>query len=344
MKINFKQILASAVFLVALNGFSIEAQEKATDKGFSYMPHFHGAIRARWEGDLDAERSRFQLRNARVTMDGAIAPVIDYFLQVDLCDQGTMKFLDGWARLQITKGLKFQAGQFRMPFGVDPFKAPANYIFSNRSFIGKQVCNVRAVGAKLTYAFPSIPLTLEGGMFNPTSISDHTGWNNSYAYAGRAIYRIGNIKLDAGIQSLRPDMIRINLLDGCVNWTAGRWIVEGEYMNKHYVNNAHKPVHAWNLWADYHMPIKAGVFNKLSFQGRYDGMTAHSNGKRNDQRLLTTTDPARNRVTVGATISYMNKPVWCDIRVDYEKFFYHHGIDPVTGQGDRLVLEMVVRF
>lgn len=332
------------MLLAALVAPGAEAQETTGGNGFSYMPRFHGALRARWEEDLENGMSRYQLRNARVTMDGAIAPAIDYFLQVDLCDRGTMKFLDGWARVEIARGLKIQAGQFRMPFGVDPFKAPANYIFSNRSFIGKQVCNVRAVGAKVTYILPKLPLTLEGGMFNPGTISDHTGWNNSYAYAGRAIYRVGSMKFDAGIQSLRPDKVRINLLDACVNWTAGRWIVEGEYMNKHYVNNAHKPVHAWNLWTDYHMPVKAGVFNKLSFQGRYDGMTAHSNGLRGKEGQLTTTDPARNRVTLGATISYMNKPVWLDLRANYEKYFYRHGAYVAAGQGDRLVVEMVLRF
>ncbi|MDE7385774.1 MAG: OprO/OprP family phosphate-selective porin [Muribaculaceae bacterium] len=343
MRVSRYVTMVAVAVAAATSSLPVYGQETATEK-FNYVPHIHGAMRARWEGELDADRSRFQLRNARVTLDGGIAPTIDYFLQVDLCDQGTMKFLDGWARIKVTKGLAFQAGQFRMPFGVDPFKAPANYIFANRSFIGKQVCNVRAVGAKATYTFDKIPLTLEGGVFNPTSINDHTGWNSSYAYAGRAIYRAGSFKFDAGVQSLRPDGIRINLYDGCINWTSGRWILEGEYMYKHYTNETHAATHAYNVWGDYHMPIKAGAFNRLSFQGRFDGMTAHSSGKRNSDGVLTTNDPARNRVTVGATISYVKKPVWLDIRADYEKYFYHHGVDPVLGQGDRLVLEMVLRF
>lgn len=309
-----------------------------------YKPNIHGAMRARWEDDLDASRSRFQLRNARVSLDGQIASSIDYYLQADICDRGSMKFLDGWARIRVAEGLRIQAGQFRMPAGVDPFRGPASYVFANRSFIGKQVCNVRAVGAKVTYDFPSIPLTVEGGIFNPTGITDHTGWNSSYAYAGRAIYSLGDFKIYAGVQSLRPDGIRINLLDGCVNWTAGRWIVEAEYMNKHYTNNTHKAVHAYNFWADYHIPVKAGVFNRLSFQGRFDGMTAHSDGTRDADGRLTTDDPARNRVTAGATISYISKPVKLDLRANYENSFYHHGFEPSAGQGDRLVLELVLRF
>jgi len=330
--------------IVAVAGMTVTAPAMDATEAFSYVPNIHGAIRARWEDDLNASRSRLVLRNARVSLDGGIAPAIDYFLQVDLCDQGSMKFLDGWARVKVADGLKVQAGRFRMPFGVDPFKGPANYVFSNRSFIGRQVCNVRAVGAKLTYDFSKIPLTIEGGIFNPAGNNDNAGWSSSYAYACRAIYRAGDFKIDAGLQSIRPDMIRINLLDGCLNWTSGRWVLECEYMYKHYTNNTHSAVHAYNVWGNYHMPVKAGIFNRLSFQGRFDGMTDHSSGIRNDSGNLTTTDPARNRITIGTTISYVTKLVWFDIRANFEKYLYHHGIDPVIGQGDRVAIEMVLKF
>lgn len=343
---DMRRMLIMAVMACAAYGGCMAAESVEADKQekISYVPNIHGAIRARWEEDLENSTSRFQLRNARVTLDGRLAPVIDYFLQVDICDQGTMKMLDGWGRIELFKGFKVQAGQFRMPFGVDPFRSPKTNIFSNRSFIGRQVCNVRAVGAKVTYQFDKLPLTLEGGAFNPTSINDHTGWNSSNSYAGRAIYTFGSMKADAGFMSLRPDGVRINLVDGALNWTSGQWIVEGEYMYKHYTHDTHKAVHAYNLWADWHKGIHAGIFNRMSFQGRFDGMTAHSSGKRNSDGALVTNDPARNRITLGATLSYIRKPVWCDIRLDYENYFYHHGVTAQAGKSDRLVVELVVRF
>ena len=66
------------------------AEPAATSEKFSYMPQIHGVVRARWENDLDAGLSRFQLRNTRLTVSGNIAPSIDYFLQADLCDRGSM--------------------------------------------------------------------------------------------------------------------------------------------------------------------------------------------------------------------------------------------------------------
>lgn len=334
-------------FLIFVIAFSILASARGADDVASvpeYMPRIRGAVRARWENDFDIEKSRFQLRNARIVLDGNIAPVIDYYFQVDICDRGTMKFLDGWARMEVCRGLKIQAGQFRVPFGVDPFRGPGTYVFSNRSFIGKTFCNIRAVGGKVSYAFPRVPLTLEGGIFNPSSIADHTGWHSSYAYAGRVIYRPGNFRFEGGCLSIRPDGVRANLLDVAAGWFSDRWDLGAEYMYKHYTHSAHRPSHAYVVWSDWKMPVKFGVFNRLSLQGRVDGMTDHCNGLRDDTGRLTTTHPTRHRLTFGATLSYIHGRRGLDIRADYEKYFYRSGIITPEGGGDKLVVELILRF
>ncbi len=315
------------------------------DNEFSYMPNIHGVIRSRYEHSFEDGEGRFEVRNARLTLDGKVAPSIDYFVQVDLCDQGKMKPLDFWARLEITKGLKFQAGQFRMPFGIDPFRAPANYIFSNRSFIGRQICNYRAVGFKLSYTLPKIPLMLEGGVFNPNTIAEHNVWNKKMAYAAKALYTWDNVKLSTGIMSICPDQVRANIIDGAISWSNSRWLVEGEYMHEHYTNSAHKPCNGYNLFADYHFPINAGVFNRLTFQGRFDAMTDHSTGQRDSDGFLQTNNCERKRITLGSTISYIRtKSMFVDIRVNYEKYFYDDNVTIAQGEGDKAVVELVLRF
>lgn len=347
-----KQMLSGLLLLlasgVAADGVAAESNAPATgEKAFSYVPEIHGALRTRYELDLNGDGSRFQVRNARVTLNGFIAPSIDYFIQTDLCDRGKMKILDAWGRIALGGGFKFQAGQFRLPFGTDCFKAPANYVFANRSFIGKQICNVRGVGAKLSYAVPLAEgqkLSLEGGVFNPTAMADHEVWVKDLSYAGKGVYSVGNVQLATGIQSVEPDSVRINLWDATVTWTPGHWTIEGEYMNKHYTRNAHKAAHGWLVWADYAMPVKVGVFNRASFQARWDGMTAHSDGNRNDDGVLFTNHPARQRITAGATLSYVYKAVHCDVRLDYEKYFYRSGATVPVGEGDKICAEMVIRF
>ncbi|WP_303741948.1 porin [uncultured Muribaculum sp.] len=333
----FRLLPIVALFMAGLDAFAADEVD--------YRPNVHGTIRSRFEVATESGDYRFQVRNARVSIDGMVAPSINYYINTDFCDRGKIKILDVWARMRIMQGLSVQAGQFRMPFGVDPFRGPNSYYFANRSFIGKDVCNVRAVGAKLSYDFSEIPLVVEFGAFNPTTIGDHSGWNKSLAFAGKATYTLGNVKLSTGVQSVIPDSIRANLIDGCVSWSANRWMVEGEYMYKHYTNSSHKPCHAYNFFASYYMPIEAGVFNRLSFQGRFDGMTAHSNGKRNDDGVLITDNPPRNRVTVGATISYYrSKNLFVDLRANYECYFYHHDAVTTPDSGDKAVVELVLRF
>lgn len=338
---RFTEIRVFIVLLLAvLPAIRLNAEEK-TD----YTPHIHGTVRTRFEVATESGKYRFQVRNARVSLDGKIAPSIDYYINTDLCDRGSMKILDVWARIYATKELGFQAGQFRMPFGVDPFRGPNTYFFANRSFIGKQVCNVRAVGAKAMYTLPGIPLSAEAGVFSPTTIGNHAGWNSSLAFAAKLTYSIDNVKLATGFQSIIPDSIRTNLIDAAVTWSAGRWTVEGEYMYKHYTSDSHKPCHAYNIFADYRMPINAGVFNQLSFQGRFDGMTDHSNALRDENGNLTTTDPSRNRVTVGATISYIkSKNLFLHLRANYEKYFYRDNVATTPDSGDKALIELVLRF
>lgn len=317
-----------------------------SDSTFSYAPHVHGVLRARFEASTEHGDYRFQLRNARVSLDGAISPAIDYFLQADFCDRGSFSFLDGWMRLKPAQGLSVTAGQFRMPFGVDAFRAPNNYIFGNRSFIGKQMFNYRAVGAKIGYTLPSTPLTIEAGAFNPTTIGDHKPWNRTLAYSAKATLAASKtVNIEAGFASAKPDSVRMNLFDAAVTWHSGRWLAEAEYLYEHYTHNSHKPCHGYNLFADYHMPVRAGIFNRLSFQARVDGMTAHSTGHRTSDGLLITNNPARNRVTVGSTISHISSPkVYADLRLNYEKYFYHSGVTPSLDGSDKLLLELVLRF
>lgn len=340
MRILSKLALTGAVFFA----FSQPGVASASDS-ISYIPQIHGTLRPRLEVSTDDNAYRFQLRNARVSLTGMIAPQIDYFMQADFCDRGSVKFLDGWIRMKIVNGLKLQAGQFRMPFGVDAFRAPHNYIFGNRSFMGKQMFNYRAVGAKLSYTLPSRPLTIEAGAFNPKTIQDHTPWNTTVAYSAKATYRVHNVTLAAGYASISPDSVRLNALNGAITWAFGRWTAEAEYMHMHYCNRDRKGSHAYNAWIDYRMPVRAGIFNRLSFQGRFDGLTAFSNGKRTKEGLLTVNEQPRNRVTVGSTLtSQPVKNIYMDLRLDYEKYFYHSGFKPSTDNADKILLELVLRF
>lgn len=341
----------------AASAQSASADGHEADRAVDLRPHVHGALRVRAEGAIDGDERavRFQVRNARLSLDGHIAPTISYFLQTDLCDRGKMKILDAWGRIDIARPLAIQAGQFRLPFGTDCFRAPSNYIFANRSFIGKQICNIRGVGAKVVSSIPVAPsrtATLEAGVFNPTSMADHDVWVRTLAYAAKLSVPVSRVSLSAGFQSVTPDSLRINRWGASATWTPGPLTFEGEYMYTHYTRSALKTTHSWVLWCDYALPVRLGVFNRASFQARWDAMTPGSSGKRRYitlpdatvRRALAVTDPARQRITLGGTLTYSFRNVHCDIRLDYEKYFRHRGAVITPHDADKLLAELVIRF
>lgn len=331
---------AVAVCASGADGVSVSNEEK-----IDYMPRVHGVIRARYEGELPDWEQRFQVANARLSVAGNVLRNLDYFVQFDACNKGKMQFLDAWARLSFAGEWRVQAGQFRVPFGVDAFRAPGTYVFANRSFIGKYMANVRQVGAKIGwYGTPAVPLTVEAGVFNSSPMTDHQVWQKGMDFAAKAVWRLSNVSLSASFLTMKPTGARQNLVDGAVTWQSGRWIAEGEYQHLHYVDASFKDVNAWNIWASYSLPLKKTVFDALSFMGRFDGMTDHSSGAYDADGQLTVNDYGRNRMTLGASLSYTRKPVKFELQLNYENYFFTGSRPEPQGSRDKLVAELIVKF
>lgn len=324
-----------------------EAADTAKRDTSIYIPKVHGVFRGRWELETADGYSHFQVRNARVSLEGYAAPIIKYFFNVDLCDRGKLMLLDAFATVLPAKGVEMKAGQYRMPFGYESFRGPGGYYFNNRSFIGKQVNNYRAVGVSAGYTLPKIPLSFEAGVFNPTVMEDQVSWVKKYAYAGRVLYRPGGWLFATGFESLIPDGTRINLASATVGYGFGNFYAEGEYMARWYTHQSHKTTHAYNVFASYGIPLRRCVFNMLSVQARFDGMTDLASGTVydliEDGKLMTTAD-GRRRLTVGSTLDYKYKKLRAAVRVNYEKYWYGKGIEAARGAADVLTAELIVKF
>lgn len=312
-----------------------------------YVPKVHGVIRTRWEGEFGEERfgQRFQVRNARVNVGGNVMRQLSYFIQADFSDRGKVLFLDAWGQWEFNSHWKIRAGQFRVPYGTDCFRAPGTYYFANRSFLAKNILNLRDVGVRVGYyGSGKLPLTVEAGVFNSADKSNHEVWQRQMNYAVKASYRIGDFTLSPSFISYQPHDVRINIAGGAVTWQSGRWIAEGEYANKHYTNSAHRAVDAWNLFASYTLPLKNVALDQLSFQGRFDGMTGHSTGTSDESGHLTTDNPARRRITAGVSAAHVAGTLKGLVRINYEKYFYNRGVAAPQGSDDKIVAELVIKF
>ena len=81
----------------------------------SVLPQIHGILRGKYEYQPDLDASRFEVRNARLSVDGNLPFRSSYKLEVDLCDESAIKMKDAWVRVNPVNTLRITLGQQRLP-------------------------------------------------------------------------------------------------------------------------------------------------------------------------------------------------------------------------------------
>lgn len=330
-------------------GLPLHAQEE--DK-VDLTPKVHGTIRGKYEYQTEEGDGRFQVRNARVSLEGKVAKAVEYKAEIDLSDEGQIKMLDAYTKIKPVRGFDFTIGQMRVPFTIDAHRSPHQQYFANRSFIAKQVGNVRDVGATLGYSFNvGIPIILQAGMFNGSGLTNQKDfWTNNINFSAKAQFFIPRgFNITLSTQKIRPDHISVMMYDAGAYYHAHGWHIEAEYLFKHYEDNAFKNVHAFDAFVNYDIPLRKCFFTKISPLLRYDYMSDHSDGMRyldgeeNTEGSLMINDYQRSRITGGLTFS-IAKPFISDIRLNYEKYFYRSGAIAKPSERDKIVIEVMTRF
>lgn len=345
MKFIKRAVLLSSAMMTVSGVFS---QEQSQDSRKSeYIPEIHGTIRAKYEYEPGIDKGRFEIRNARISVEGKAIPIVRYKAEIDLSDEGAIKMLDAYIRLQPNNRWKFTFGQMRVPFTIDAHRSPYLQYFANRSFIAKQAGNVRDVGAAFAWTFGNkFPVTLEGGIFNGSGLTDQKDfWTNNYNFSFKAqtiIARQFNVSLSC--QKANVGSTDIMIYDAGAYWENSHWHIEAEYLRKLYAHGAFKPVNAIDAFAAYKLPVKNGLAS-ISFLGRYDYMSDHNRGGMDNLGNLKTDDPSRHRLTGGITLGMMGrKSLQADIRLNYEQYFYRKDVVPAISERNKIVAEFVVHF
>lgn len=348
---NLRHSLLTVVALLSMG--TLQAQETDSLKQPSekkFTVNIHGTIRGKFEYQPAIDQARFQVRNARFSLSGNVTSIVGYKAEIDLSDEGAIKMLDAYVRLAMLQrqqhDLDFTIGQMRVPFTIDAHRSPHEQYFANRSFIAKQVGNVRDVGATLGYTFSgwSVPITLQGGIFNGSGLTNQKDfWTGPFNYSVKAQALFAErVNLTLSLQKTCPDQVDIMMYDVGAYYENDRFHLEAEYLRKNYSGNAFDGVNAIDAFACYDLPLPK-VFRKISFLARYDYMSDHSTGIAGPDGTLMVDDPARHRVTGGLTFS-LGLPFRADIRLNYESYFYKKGVTPAISEQDKIVLEFMARF
>lgn len=337
-------VLTAVALACGLRAVGQDAPE--VSRGKEYLPELHGTIRAKYEYEPQIGKGRFEVRNARLSVEGKVIGTVGYKAEIDLSDEGAIKMLDAYVRYQPKPKLRFTAGQMRVPFTIDAHRSPHLQYFANRSFIAKQVGNVRDVGAAVAWTVGSrVPVTLEGGIFNGSGLTNQKNfWTDDLKFSVKGSAMLSrHLNVTVSCQKARAADVNVMMYDAGSYWDDGRWHVEAEYLRKHYARGAFRAVNAVDAFAAYRLPMKKGV-SAISFLGRYDYMSDHSSGKRDDSGALVADDPARHRLTGGITLCMGRGKLQADVRFNYEQYFYDSDVTPGISDRNKLVLEFVAHF
>ena len=339
-----RKILVLAALLVTL-GLNAQEQEKKDKRTLD----IHGTIRGKYEYQNQEKEDRFEVRNARFSLSGNVTDRVSYKAEIDLSEEGKIKMLDAYGRVNPWSTLQFTIGQMRVPFTIDAHRSPHQQYFANRSFIAKQVGNVRDVGFTTGYTFNNTGFTiiLEAGLFNGSGLTNQKDyWTNKINFSAKAqMFVPGGFNLTLSTQKVRPENVNIMMYDAGAYYQGHGCHIEAEYLYKHYADNAFKAVHSFDGFVNYDIKVggKKPLIRKVSPLVRYDYMSDHSDGTTNEEGKLYITDYQRSRVTCGVTLS-LGGPFISDLRLNYEKYFYRDGAQPKVSERDKWVCELMVRF
>ena len=318
--------------------------QNASEPEPRYAPQISGLIKTKWEYCFDDNTNRFDIRNARLKVAGALNPLVDYGMQVNYSTPGKFSVLDGYVRLTPRENLTLWVGQFIVRFSENYVISQYQNMFANRSFVAKFVNpDARDIGVQLDYKIPKTPLAAHFGVYNGSGISNPQ-WQQSPFVLGRLAYgtmdgfRAG-VKYYGG-KTIVGDRMANYGFD--LRYAGKRYTVETEYVVKDSVN-AGAYLSAAYLQGAYRFPVNTKAVKYLLPTLRGDAMGYD----------LFDSGFAVSRLTVGLNIGLDVDYMDTELRFNYEYFMkniepdshcsaYFERVD--KGIFDKFTVELFIKF
>lgn len=339
-----KKATKFSTLLILFSMISVNAQSQSTD----YQPHIEGTIRGKYEYFTELDEHRFQVRNARFSVRGNLSPISLYKAEIDLSDEGKTRMLDAYVRIQPVKWWHFTIGQQKVPFSTDNLRSPHELIFANRSFMGKQLTNLRDVGLSLNIVnTDEVPFDLTVGVFNGLGLytQDKSMKLHELSYAGRLLlFPKKPFSFQLNANTINPGAIRMTYYNAGLRYKNNGWNFEAEYLYKTYSENTlltNDFTTGYVVHGTYSVNTpKLGAIRTITPALRYEGMTKNLKyDVQSSSSITVKSDEARSRFTGGFIIS-LSKPFINDIRLNYERYFWEDG----TNADSKIVVEFVTKF
>jgi hypothetical protein len=328
--------MSRLIFIMFL--FSLSIQGIANYRDTLFVPQIEGTIRAKYEYAPESGEHRFQVRNARFSVNGNLSKITSYKAEIDLSDEGVTKMLDAFIRIKPLEKLIITMGQQKVPFSTDNLRSPHQLYFANRSFIGKQLTALRDVGFTAEYdVFKEMDVFF--GIYNGTGLYNQKQWRltDELSFVARTVIRpLKNLKVSVNYNTIKPTFLRMDMIDAGIMLDVKNWHLESEYFFKTYRDTILASTKGFYGFVAFDIKTpELGSIKKITPLIRYDIMTENI---RFDDSGILKKDPDNERITAGLTFR-LGKPFLNDIRINYEQYF-----NEINIPDNKLVVEFTARF
>jgi hypothetical protein len=310
------------------------SQENKADKQ-DYLPDLDGILKTKVEFDLNNQKMRFEVRNARFGAKGKVNDYIAYRAEIDLSDEGKIKMLDAYVKFSPLANLDFYMGQRKIPFSTDYMRNPAENIFANRSFLAKYINDgMRDIGFYADYRLPGlVPLNILIGAVNGTG-NNNPEWISKPNLVGRLNagsengFRItGNLYYGEA-----ENKFHLAMFGGEIRYSTGALFIESEYISRNWTDTLSARNHDDGVYIHsyYNFSVKDMMVCMISPTARWDMMGESVFGGKTDA----------NRLTFGLNAGFEPRQFVAEIRLNYENYFKRS----LPIHTDKLTLEFIARF
>lgn len=326
------------LLLLAITVYSCSGLAKTTENTTpktEYLPKLDGSLKTKVEFDLESNKMRFEVRNARFGAKGNINKYIGYRTEVDLSDEGRIKMLDAFVKVTPIENLDFYLGQRKVPFGTDYLRNPVENIFANRSFVAKYTNDgLRDIGFVVNYRFKfHIPFDIWVAAMNGTG-NNNPQWISRPNYSARLLFEpLKNIRLAGNFyQGSTLHENELTMYGGEIRYQTDKLLIESEYIHRHFTDTTSTELdqYGFYLHSYYNFYTGAKMIQIISPVVRWDFM-----GRETDNIGKTA-----ERITAGVNFGFEPKPFKAEIRLNYEKYLKKYFINHF----DRFTIEFIAKF
>jgi len=336
-------LLVSSLSLMAQNAADADSttveKKKFTKK--DYIPKFTATVLGRYEYNPNLDAHHFELRHTRIGVSGSVHPMFSYMALVDLTFGGTYSPVAIFAQFKPVKGLSFLIGYDKMPFSNENLLSPYQYYFSDKSFLTQKLTAWSDVGGVVAYKWEKgVPFEIKAGVFNAAGFNKQNQFQKKLNYVARATVGLfKDFKLTLNYAAVKPEELRMHNFDVGAAYDIANLHLESEYIYKWYADGLFEPTHAFYGFGYYKFNVRKKWLDNVALSLRYDAITPNCTGKLVDDAYVL--DIYRQRITAGFTMVFVQSPCRAAIRLDYEKYFVHKGVQNTE---DRIVLELITHM